>query len=440
MTHPTLDMKSSVTLICIVLQSLLIVSSHASHVWQDQNLQPKIRTTSLAPGDFQRFTGNTSHEDHFKLLSQDGDSLLVGARNMIYNISLASLEENRRLEWYSPEEDVKLCRLKGKSEDDCHNYIRVLAKKSDSTLLVCGTNSFKPRCRDYLLHSNSGEPEILKEQAGEGLCPYDPHHNSTAVFAEDNLYVATVAQFSGADPLIYRSPLRTEQFNPKHLNQPNFVNSIHYEDHVYFFLRETAVEYINCGKTVYSRVARVCTKDKGGPHKFKNHWTSFVKARLNCSIPGDFPFYFDEIREYTVLVVVQTTIYVWRGICLTSLLSILSSSWDCNTPSFMQFSSLLSVSSVSFSVFPSIHFHSSFYCFFDWSTVLCSCLWFCFDPFSFLISLRSLHCVPFLSFAPSFLHIRCLIHLLVARKLATPGQFSGSVLDPHPSSCRSFSL
>lgn len=36
--------------------------------------------------------------------------------------------------------------------------------------------------------------------------------------AEDNLYVATVAQFSGADPLIYRSPLRTEQYNPKHLN------------------------------------------------------------------------------------------------------------------------------------------------------------------------------------------------------------------------------
>ena len=27
-------------------------------------------------------------------------------------------------------------------------------------------------------------------------------------------------------------------------------------EHVYFFFRETAVEYINCGKAVYSRVAR----------------------------------------------------------------------------------------------------------------------------------------------------------------------------------------
>jgi len=72
---------------------------------------------------------------------------------------------------------------------------------------------------------------------------------------------------------------------------------MHIDDHVYFFFRETAVEYMNCGKTVYSRVARVCTRDKGGPHKFKNHWTSFVKARLNCSIGGDIPFYFNEIRK-----------------------------------------------------------------------------------------------------------------------------------------------
>lgn len=35
---------------------------------------------------------------------------------------------------------------------------------------------------------------------------------------DGDLYVATVAQFSGADPLIYREPLRTEQFNFEHLN------------------------------------------------------------------------------------------------------------------------------------------------------------------------------------------------------------------------------
>lgn len=50
-------------------------------------------------------------------------------------------------------------------------------------------------------------------------------------------------------------------------------------------------------QAVYSRVARVCKWDKGGPHRFRNRWTTFLKSRLNCSIPGDFPFYFNEIRK-----------------------------------------------------------------------------------------------------------------------------------------------
>lgn len=29
----------------------------------------------------------------------------------------------------------------------------------------------------------------------------------------------------------------------------------------------------------------------------KDNWTTFVKARLNCSISGDYPFYFDEIQS-----------------------------------------------------------------------------------------------------------------------------------------------
>ena len=49
----------------------------------------------------------------------------------------------------------------------------------------------------------------------------------------------------------------------------------------------------------FSRIARVCKSDTGGPHKFKNKWTSFLKSRLNCSVPGDTPFYFNEIQATT---------------------------------------------------------------------------------------------------------------------------------------------
>ena len=49
-------------------------------------------------------------------------------------------------------------------------------------------------------------------------------------------------------------------------------------------------------QSIYSRVARVCKSDQGGPHKFRDNWTSFLKTRLNCSVPGDHPFYFNEIQ------------------------------------------------------------------------------------------------------------------------------------------------
>ena len=47
-----------------------------------------------------------------------------------------------------------------------------------------------------------------------------------------------------------------------------------------------------------SGIGRVCKNDEGGKYVLKQSWTSFFKARFNCSVPGEFPFYFDEIREY----------------------------------------------------------------------------------------------------------------------------------------------
>ncbi|XP_067002986.1 semaphorin-1A [Anabrus simplex] len=193
-----------------------------------------------------------------------------------------------------------MCIMKGKDEENCQNYIRILAKTSPGKLLICGTNSFKPICREYSIQGASYAME--KEKPGQALCPYDPQQNSTAVFVDSDLYTGTVADFSGMDPIIYREPLQTEQYDSMSLNAPNFVSSIAQGDFVYFFFRETAVEYINCGKAVYSRVARVCKYDRGGPHRFRNRWTSFLKSRLNCSVHGDFPFYFNEIQSTTELI------------------------------------------------------------------------------------------------------------------------------------------
>lgn len=111
-----------------------------------------------------------------------------------------------------------------------------------------------------------------------------------------------MADFSSGDPLIYRKPQRTEQYDLSQLNQPDFISSFEHKEFVYFFFRENAMETTNCGITIYSRVARVCKNDKGGPYQFNNLWTSFVKTRLNCSIPGDYPFYFNELKATSQII------------------------------------------------------------------------------------------------------------------------------------------
>ena len=56
-------------------------------------------------------------------------------------------------------------------------------------------------------------------------------------------------------------------------------------------------------QVVVSRVARVCKNDVGGsPRVLEKQWTSFLKARLNCSVPGDSHFYFNVLRAVTGVV------------------------------------------------------------------------------------------------------------------------------------------
>ncbi|GFV36633.1 semaphorin-2A [Trichonephila clavipes] len=178
--------------------------------------------------------------------------------------------------------NVPNCVSKGKSEHyDCRNHIRVIQPIGDGNrLYVCGTNAHNPM--DYVIHANL--TRLAKHEyfpgIGDGIakCPFDPEDNATAVWVEHGnpsglagLYSGTVAEFTKADTVIFRTNLynlttrmelhpfkRTIKYDSKWLDKPNFVGSYDIGEHVYFFFRESAVEYINCGKSIYSRVARVC--------------------------------------------------------------------------------------------------------------------------------------------------------------------------------------
>lgn len=246
--------------------------------------------------------GKTSTKDYYRLLDFDADRLLIGARDVVYNISIESFGEVQSIKWPSEERDVKECLTKGRSKDECHNYIRVLARDGLSNVLICGTNSFEPKCRQYE-HEKDGEYGKNFEFQGQGLSPYDPNHNSTFLRDGDMLYAGTVSDFSGSDPLIHRRNvtkdvdlgIRTSRNDAKFLNEPQFAGSFKDDKYVYMWFREQAGESECSGRAVYSRVARLCRSDVGGPKSYSAEWTSFVKARLNCSIPGDYPFYFDQV-------------------------------------------------------------------------------------------------------------------------------------------------
>ncbi|XP_006728415.1 semaphorin-6C isoform X4 [Leptonychotes weddellii] len=193
-------------------------------------------------------------------------TLLVAARDHVFSFDLQAQEEgeglvpNKYLTWRS--QDMENCAVRGKLTDECHNYIRVLVPWDSQTLLACGTNSFSPVCRSYGVTSLQQEGEEL---SGQARCPFDAAQSNVAVFAE-----------------------------------PHFVHALEHGDHVYFFFREVSVEDARLGRVQFSRVARVCKRDMGGsPRALDRHWTSFLKLRLNCSVPGDSTFYFDVLQALT---------------------------------------------------------------------------------------------------------------------------------------------
>ncbi|XP_075875593.1 semaphorin-6A isoform X2 [Nelusetta ayraudi] len=247
------------------------------------------------------------HKLDIQLIMIMNRTLYVAARDHIYTVDAdtANGDEiffSKKMTWKSRQADVDTCRMKGKHKDECHNFIKVLLQQNDDTLFVCGTNAFNPSCRTYKMDTLEA---LGEEISGMARCPYDAKHANVALFADGKLYSATVTDFLAIDAVIYRSlgdspTLRTVKHDSKWLKEPYFVQAVDYGNFIYFFFREIAMEYNTMGKVVFPRVARVCKDDRGGsPRVLEKQWTSFLKSRLNCSIPGDSHFYFNILQAVT---------------------------------------------------------------------------------------------------------------------------------------------
>ncbi len=235
-------------------------------------------------------------------LSEDRRKLYLGAESMFHIVDLSEPigtgSAITNMTWDSTLSDISSCTMKGKQDWQCKNFIQVvLQNNATNRLMVCGTNAWAPQCRYY-------QPESLEDYeaiSGSYRCPFSPMQRSTALFAEGALYTATVTSFTAVDSAIARSltgsQIRTKVVDTKWLKVPEFINSFEVGDWVMFFFREIAVEHVNSGEAIYSRVAKVCKSDQGGDWVADGTFTTFQKARLNCSFPGGFPFYFNYLRK-----------------------------------------------------------------------------------------------------------------------------------------------
>ncbi|KAM4548485.1 semaphorin-4E [Odontesthes bonariensis] len=230
------------------------------------------------------------------LIRDDLGVLLLGAREAIYALDINNISDRKAaVYWRVTEEKQRECTYKGKhAEVECRNYIRTLHSVNSSAVYVCGTNAFSPTC-DYMTFVNGQLTLKGKPEEGKGKCPFDPFQRYSSLMVGNDLYSATSINFLGSEPVILRSSnlaLRTE-FKSSWLSEPNFIYMDFVgesfdspdgdDDKVYLFFSENAMEYDFYSKVAVSRVARVCKGDMGGQRTLQRKWTSFLKARLDCS-------------------------------------------------------------------------------------------------------------------------------------------------------------
>ncbi|KAI2667910.1 Semaphorin-4E [Labeo rohita] len=229
------------------------------------------------------------------LLREDLNVLILGAREAIFALDLDDITVKKAMvKWQVTNKEQKECSNKGKdATNDCKNYIRVLHKRNDDKMYVCGTKAFTPTC-DYMSYAGNLTLED-KQEDGKGKCPFDPSQRYTSEMVDGVLYSATSLNFRGSEPVMMRSSeesIRTE-FSSTWLNEPNFIHMAHIregesnpegdDDKIYLFFSEAAVEYDSYTKVDVSRVARVCKGDLGGLRTLQRKWTSFQKSEAQLS-------------------------------------------------------------------------------------------------------------------------------------------------------------
>ncbi|XP_025031716.1 semaphorin-3F isoform X2 [Python bivittatus] len=242
--------------------------------------------------------------------------MYVGSKDYILSLDLHDINrEPLIIHWPASQQRIDECVLSGKNNNgECGNFIRLIQPWNRTHLYVCGTGAYNPVCtfvnrgrkaQDYIFYL---EPEKL--ESGKGKCSYDPKVDTVSALINEELYAGVYIDFMGTDAAIFRTmgkqtAMRTDQYNSRWLNDPAFVHAKlipdsaeKNDDKLYFFFREKSTDSPQ-SPVVYSRIGRICLNDDGGHCCLVNKWSTFLKARLICSVPGPdgIETHFDELQD-----------------------------------------------------------------------------------------------------------------------------------------------
>uniref|UniRef100_A0A8C1VYS9 Sema domain, immunoglobulin domain (Ig), short basic domain, secreted, (semaphorin) 3Fa n=1 Tax=Cyprinus carpio TaxID=7962 RepID=A0A8C1VYS9_CYPCA len=279
------------------------------------NLREELKTELKSTGTAHHFAFLLNSTDYRILrMDEDHDRMYVGSKDYILSLDLNDInKEPLIIHWPVAPQRRTECVLSGKDiNGECGNFIRLIEPWNRTHLYVCGTGAYNPICtyvdrgqREYIFRLEPG-----KVDSGKGKCPFDPKLNSVSALINGQLYAGVYIDFMGTDSAIFRTlgkhtAMRTDQYNSRWLHDPTFVHAQlipdsaeKNDDKLYFFFREKASEM---GQTpmAQSRIGRICLNDDGGHCCLVNKWSTFLKARLICSVTGSdgIETHFDELRD-----------------------------------------------------------------------------------------------------------------------------------------------
>uniref|UniRef100_A0A8C6V9X1 Sema domain, immunoglobulin domain (Ig), short basic domain, secreted, (semaphorin) 3Ga n=1 Tax=Neogobius melanostomus TaxID=47308 RepID=A0A8C6V9X1_9GOBI len=292
------------------------------------------------------FSFNTSD---YRILHMDQDQgrLYLGSREYLVALDMHNVnKEPLIIHWPASAKRKGECQMTGKGKQgECANFVRLIEPWNRTHLYTCGTGAYQPICTFINRGWRNGQNKITQIRvnvliprealelyfysrrlilqdylfrlvpgyvdSGKGKCSYDPKQESVATLINGNLYAGVHIDFMSTDATLFRTmggrtAIRTEQYDSRWLNEPVFVqiqqipdSAERNDDKLYIFFREKSLDSNGASPSVLGRVGRVCLNDEGGQKSLVNRWTTFLKARLICSVIGEdgVETRFDELRD-----------------------------------------------------------------------------------------------------------------------------------------------